>query len=189
MNRPPKPRTISQEIAATIPTIPAPKDPREEPPSDPSLDDAVKILGSDAPPADRDRALVLVVKKLRQVSDHDGNQDLTIESLRADLIAQAERLGKLERNTSAQSETLGGHAAEVAKAEAPPAVEALPTAELARPVEEKKPDAKPVTVVSRLDEIKRASGTTRIVLVVVLIFEAIRWAAPFIEPLFRGGHS
>lgn len=179
---PPKP-TKSQELAAQLPTIPAPRDPREEPESDPDMHAVVDMISkSDAPKAVRDKALVLLAHEVKRVSGHDGAQDLTIEALRADLAEQGERLRGLERQTSAQSATLGGEAAKVSaevKAESAPteAPEAAPKAG--------EPEAPPPrTVMGALERLQKATGRDRIMLAAFLAWEVWREFGPFLKALF-----
>lgn len=167
---PPKPLTRSQEIAAQAPTIPAPKDPRVEP-EEPSLR---QILRSEAPPADWRTFATKTEKALGLVSQHDEAQDVTIRDL-------GDRIARLESIGAGTAATLGGHAAEIARA-AEPEPSAAPS-EAARPKSE---PAQPKTIVSTLAEIKRANGTVRIMLILGALFEGIRWLAPMIEPFLRG---
>lgn len=168
---PPGPRTESQQLAAQAPTIPAPKDPRVEPGTEPTLRD---VLRSEAPPADWQSFARKTEKALGLVSQHDGMQDTAID----DLKSRVQRLETLGAGTAA---TLGGHAAEVARTVEPEAPEAPSAA--ARP---KSDPPQPKTIVGTLAEIKRANGTVRIMLILGALFEGIRWLAPMLEPFLRG---
>jgi hypothetical protein len=168
---PPPPRTESQQLAAQAPTIPAPRDARVEPGTEPTLRE---VLRSEAPPADWQSFARKTEKALGLVSQHDLTQDGAI----SDLASRVQRLETLGAGTAA---TLGGHAAEVARnVEPEPSKE---PSEAARPTAE---TAQPKTIVGTLAEIKRANGTVRIMLILGALFEGIRWLAPMVEPFIRG---
>jgi hypothetical protein len=168
---PPGPRTESQQLAAQAPTIPAPKDPRVEPGTEPTLRD---VLRSEAPPADWQTFARKTEKALGLVSQHDLSQDGAI----ADLATRVQRLETIGAGTAA---TLGGHAADVARTVEPESPKE--PSEAARPKSEA---TQPKTVIGTLAEIKKANGTVRIMLILGALFEGIRWLAPMIEPFIRG---
>jgi hypothetical protein len=171
MNVPPKPVTRSQEMAAQAVTLPAPADtPLRE------------LLRSEAPPPNWKEFAERVEKAIGTTSLHDATQDGQIADL-------AGRLAKVETNVNAISQTVGGRAARVAEAsEPPPPPEGseLP-APAATPAAPAPPaPAKEPTIVSRLEDIRRATGWAKVLLAAGAVFELVRWFEPLISSALRG---
>lgn len=169
-NLPPGPRTSSQEIAAQLPTMPAPKDPRIEPESGPELEEALEYLKSDAPKADKVGVIHAIAARLKLESHTNQEQDKTLAAL-------AERMGRLEGATAAQSATIGGYAAKVVE-EAPP-LQLTPAESLPEAPAPKAPESP--TLVSRLEEITKLSGKARLGLIAVLVIEGLDKGWPIIK--------
>lgn len=169
---PPKPRTESEIRAASVDTIPAPKDPRVEPGTEPTLRE---VLRSEAPPPNWREFADRLQRALGVVSTHDVEQDTRITTTQDELAALTKRVESIGSTTTASAETIGGKAAVVAREEQRKTHDV--------PKDESAPSP---TVFSKLDAIAKANGKMRILLVLGALFEGIRWFAPLVSDLLRG---
>lgn len=99
------PRTKSQELAAQLPTMPAPRDPRIEPPSlAPAAPTAIEaelrdfVSGSMAPKAEKLAALEEIVRTLREEANRSSQADLAAE---AKLSSHELRIQRIESGVTA----------------------------------------------------------------------------------------